>query len=137
MTDWNRPQPNNPQPDCLKRGKKSILIDLKAEKGKEIFRRLSDSADVLLEPFRPGVMERLGLGPNQLMASNQRLIYARLTGYGQSGPLAKRAGHDINYLAISGILSKLGTESRPNPPLNIVGDFAGLETNSIATDLLF
>ena len=126
MTDLND-KPHNRQPDCLKRGKKSIFIDLKSEKGKHIFRKLSDSADVLIEPFRPGVMEKLGLGPNQLMASNQRLIYVRLTGYGQTGPLAKSAGHDINYLAISGILSKLGTKEMPSPPINILGSFAGLD----------
>ena len=109
-----------------KEAKKSILIDLKSNKGKEIFRKLSDSSDVVIEPFRPGVMEKLGLGPNDLMASNQRLIYARLIGYGQTGPLADRAGHDINYLAVSGILSKLGPKEVSSPPMNIVGDFAGV-----------
>lgn len=86
---------------------------------------MCNSADVLIEPFRPGVMEKLDLGPKVLMENNQKLIYARLTGYGQSGHLAQRAGHDINYLAISGILSKLGTNKTPLPPINILGDFAG------------
>ncbi|CAG2105817.1 unnamed protein product [Medioppia subpectinata] len=118
-------RPHNRQPDCLKRGKKSIFIDLKSAKGKEIVKRLSVGADVVIEPFRPGVMESLSLGPKDLMAINDRLIYARLTGYGQSGPLARAAGHDINYLAISGILSRLGTTDTPSPPINIIGDFAG------------
>ncbi|CAG2173878.1 unnamed protein product [Oppiella nova] len=118
-------RPHNRQPDCLKRGKKSIFIDLKSSKGKEIMKKLSESADVVIEPFRPGVMEALSLGPKDLMATNEKLIYARMTGYGQSGSLAKRAGHDINYLAIAGILSKLGPKDTPSPPINILGDFAG------------
>jgi alpha-methylacyl-CoA racemase len=89
-------------------------------------KKLSESADVVIEPFRPGVMEGLSLGPKDLMATNEKLIYARMTGYGQSGSLAKRAGHDINYLAIAGILSKLGPKDTPSPPINILGDFAGL-----------
>lgn len=112
--------------DRLGRGKLSIAIDLKQKEGAEIVQKLCRSADVLIEPFRPGVMERLGLGPKELLAANPRLIYARLTGYGQAGPLAHRAGHDINYLAISGILSRLGWRGdKPSPPINLLADFAG------------
>ncbi|XP_054159105.1 alpha-methylacyl-CoA racemase-like [Oppia nitens] len=118
-------RPHSKQPDCLKRGKKSFHIDLKSSDGKQVFRRLTQTADVVIEPFRPGVMENLGLGPKDLMTNNEKLIYARLTGYGQTGPMAKRAGHDINYLALSGILSILGTAKTPSPPINLLGDFAG------------
>src|SRR6185295_1477661 len=87
---------------------------------------LADKADVLLEPFRPGVMERLGLGPEVACARNPRLVYARLTGYGQNGPYASMAGHDINYIALSGALSIIGRKGeKPLPPINLLGDFAG------------
>src|SRR5690606_9961814 len=87
---------------------------------------LSESADVLIEGFRPGVMERLGLGPQQVLERNPRLIYARMTGWGQGGPLAQAAGHDINYIAITGALAALGPSDRPPPPpLNLIGDFGG------------
>lgn len=111
----------------LKRGKKSIALDLKRDEGKDVFRALCKSADVLIEPFRPGVMEKLGLGPQTLSELNKGLIYARLSGFGQTGPMAKRAGHDINYLAISGVLSLLGSAepATPNPPMNLLADFAG------------
>ncbi|XP_054159985.1 alpha-methylacyl-CoA racemase-like [Oppia nitens] len=109
----------------LKRGKKLVLIDLKKDEGKDIFKRLCKTADVVIETFRPGVMERLGLGPDVLMPVNDRLIYTRVSGFGQSGSLAKKAGHDINYLAISGILSKLGVKDRPIPPINVLGDYGG------------
>ncbi|XP_020901093.2 alpha-methylacyl-CoA racemase, partial [Exaiptasia diaphana] len=87
---------------------------------------LCSKADVLIEPFRPGVMEKLGLGPSVLMKDNPKLIYSRLTGYGQTGAMAKQAGHDINYIAMTGLLSMLGRrENNLNPPLNLLGDFAG------------
>lgn len=117
--------------DFLTRGKRSVAIDLKSKKGIEVAKRLCDSADVVIEPFRPGVMERIGLGPDQLCASNPKLVYARLTGYGQHGVYAQLAGHDINYVATSGVLSQLrtlnrdGTIDRPVPPVNLLGDFAG------------
>lgn len=111
--------------DSLKRGKRSATINLKNDAGKQVFRRLCSNADVLIEPFRAGVMERLGLGPTDLMKTNQRLIYARLTGFGQNGPYSKRAGHDINYLAISGVLSLFTNSQKPVPPINMLADFAG------------
>jgi alpha-methylacyl-CoA racemase len=107
----------------MSRGKDRIGIDLRSPDGARAVHRLAMKTDVLIEGFRPGVMERHGLGPAQLMAGNPRLIYARLTGWGQSGPYAKRAGHDINYLAISGALSLHG-EGRPMPPAGLLGDLA-------------
>lgn len=118
-------QPGQPPLDSLKRGKRTASIDLKNELGKNILRRLCATADVLIEPFRPGVMERLGLGPENLMETNRRLIYARLTGFGQHGPYSKRAGHDLNYLAISGVLSLFTSNRKPCAPINMLADFAG------------
>ncbi|KAL5005398.1 hypothetical protein ScPMuIL_018854 [Solemya velum] len=112
--------------DRLGRGKESIGLNLKHEQGKHIFQQLCKKSDVLIEPFRSGVMERLGLGPNVLLADNPALVYARMTGFGQRGSLAKKAGHDINYLSISGVLSFLGRKSGPpHPPVNLLADFAG------------
>ncbi|XP_064607745.1 alpha-methylacyl-CoA racemase-like [Liolophura sinensis] len=113
-------------PDTLGRGKKSISVNLKEARGVELLRKMSVAADVLIEPFRAGIMEKMGLGPEILCSANPGLIYARLTGYGQKGPMAKHAGHDINYLATSGILSALGRKGeKPTPPVNLVADFAG------------
>jgi alpha-methylacyl-CoA racemase len=110
----------------FQRGKRSIRIDLKTDEGLSIVRRMIRSSDVLLEPFRPGVMENLGLGPDEALGLNPRLIYARLTGWGQTGPYAGMAGHDINYIALSGALSLFRRKGeRPLPPCNILGDFAG------------
>lgn len=112
--------------DQLARGKRSLAVDLKSADGVETVLRLTDQADVLLEPYRPGVMERLGLGPEVATARNPRLVYARLTGFGQDGPYAGMAGHDTNYIAISGALSLIGRRGeRPLPPVNLLGDFAG------------
>lgn len=112
--------------DVLNRSRPSVAIDLKCEAGRELVLELCEQADVLIEGFRPGVTERLGLGPEDVVARNRRLVYGRMTGYGQEGPLARRAGHDINYLAISGALWPLGRAGeRPTPPLNLVGDFGG------------
>lgn len=112
--------------DFLSRGKRSIAVDLKNPRGVEALLRLLDGADVLIEPFRPGVMERLGLGPDVATARNPRLIYARLTGFGQDGPYAQMAGHDINYIATAGTLAPIARQGqRPLAPLNLVGDFAG------------
>jgi len=110
----------------LARGKRSISVDLKHPDGVETVLRMLERADVLLEPFRPGVMERLGLGPEVACARNSRLVYARLTGFGQEGPYAGMAGHDINYIAISGALALVGRKGdRPLAPVNLLGDFAG------------
>ncbi|XP_053694751.1 alpha-methylacyl-CoA racemase [Sabethes cyaneus] len=112
--------------DVLQDGKRTIALNLKKPKAVEIVRSLCRTSDVLIEPFRPGVMEKLGLGPNEIMLENPKLIYARLTGFGQNGPLAARAGHDINYAAVSGVLSLFGRKSeRPTAPINLVADFAG------------
>ncbi|MDE3065306.1 MAG: CoA transferase [Acidobacteriota bacterium] len=115
-----------PSWDLLNRSRDSVAIDLKSPAGRDLVLELLESADALVEGFRPGVMERLGLGPEVCLERNPRLVYARMTGFGQSGPLAKRAGHDINYLAVSGALWPIGrVGDRPVPPLNLVGDFGG------------
>lgn len=114
--------------DTLARGKRSIALDLKSQAGKEILKRMVQRADVLIEPFRPGVMERLGLGPEVLCAINPKLIFARMTGFGQGGDpkFSLAAGHDQNYLATSGALSALRRKGqKPTPPVNLLGDFAG------------
>ncbi|XP_054908503.1 alpha-methylacyl-CoA racemase [Poeciliopsis prolifica] len=112
--------------DTQARGKQSLALNLKMPQGVALLRRLCVQSDVVLEPYRKGVMEKLGLGPSELHKENPRLIYARLTGYGQSGRYASAAGHDINYLAMSGLLSQLGRSGeKPYAPLNLVADFAG------------
>tara|TARA_B100001057_G_scaffold413576_1_gene430198 strand:+ start:695 stop:1765 length:1071 start_codon:yes stop_codon:yes gene_type:complete len=112
--------------DVLARGRKSIAVDLKHPQGVETVLKLVESADVLLEGFRPGVTERLGLGPDVCLARNPKLVYGRMTGWGQTGTMAHAAGHDINYISLSGVLHAIGEpESRPTPPLNLVGDFGG------------
>ncbi|MFG2496296.1 CaiB/BaiF CoA transferase family protein [Streptomyces caniferus] len=110
----------------LGRSRRSVAIDLKSPQGSAVARRLADRADVLIEGFRPGVMERLGLGPERCLDSNPRLVYGRMTGWGQTGPLARTAGHDINYTALSGALSAIGRPgSGPVVPLNLLADFGG------------
>ncbi|WP_026911083.1 CaiB/BaiF CoA transferase family protein [Patulibacter minatonensis] len=110
----------------LNRGRRSVAVDLKHPDGQALVARLSKDCDALLEGFRPGVMERLGLGPDALLADNPRLVYGRMTGYGQDGPLHAEVGHDINYLAISGVLGMVRrTGDRPLAPLNLVADFGG------------
>ncbi|XP_049909307.1 alpha-methylacyl-CoA racemase [Epinephelus moara] len=112
--------------DTQGRGKRSVAINLKKSEGVSLLRKLCVQSDVVLEPYRKGVMEKLGLGPQELLKENPRLIYARLTGYGQSGSYATAAGHDINYLAMSGLLSRLGRSGeKPYAPLNLIADFAG------------
>lgn len=112
--------------DLLNRSRPSVAIDLKNAAARELVLELCERADVLIEGFRPGVAERLGLGPEEVARRNPRLVYGRLTGYGQEGPLAQRAGHDINYVAVSGALWPIGRAGeRPVPPLNLVGDFGG------------
>lgn len=127
--DRPAPGPGNPAPvptDALGRGRTSVTADLKSASGAALVRRLASDADVLVEGFRPGVAERLGVGPAQCLALNPRLVYGRLTGWGQTGPLADRVGHDINYLALSGALAPLGRAGQaPAAPLNLLADFGG------------
>ena len=112
--------------DVLNRGRKSIAVDLKNPGGAEVILRLAEQADVLIEGYRPGVAERLGIGPAECMARNPKLVYGRMTGWGQDGPLATTAGHDINYIGLAGALEPIGRAGeRPVPPLNLVGDFGG------------
>lgn len=112
--------------DVLARNRKSIALDLKSPAGVEAVLRLVEGADALFEGFRPGVTERLGLGPEECQARNPKLVYGRMTGWGQEGPMAQAAGHDINYIGLSGALHAIGRPGeRPVPPLNLVGDFGG------------
>ncbi|WP_041606967.1 CaiB/BaiF CoA transferase family protein [Tistrella mobilis] len=115
----------DPKFDLSNRGKRSVVLDLKKPEGVAAVLKLVESADILTEGFRPGVMERLGLGPDICLARNPKLVYGRMTGFGQTGPLAKVAGHDINYIAMSGALHAIGGADKPVPPLNLVGDFGG------------
>ena len=119
--------PDQPPVGPLDRGRRSIGVDLKSPAGVEVVLRLVDGADALIEGFRPGVMERLGLGPDVCMARNERLVYGRMTGWGQDGPYAQMAGHDINYISLAGCLAHIGTspDEPPTVPLNLVGDFGG------------
>lgn len=107
------------------RGRRSIHLDLKTEKGVAALLRMIEQADILIEGFRPGVMERLGVGPDIALARNRRLVFGRMTGWGQDGPYAQMAGHDYNYVAISGAAYAIGPAERPVPPLNFLGDYAG------------
>ena len=113
--------------NVLDRGRRLVAIDLKSEAGRELALRLIGRADALVEGFRPGVMERLGLGPDACLAINPRLVYGRVTGFGQDGPLSRRAGHDINYIALAGVLAGIGRSADEPPviPLNLIGDFGG------------
>jgi alpha-methylacyl-CoA racemase len=118
--------PAKPPLDVLARGRRSIAIDLKQPDGIETLLKLVEQSDVLIEGFRPGVMERLGLGPDVCTQRNPRLVYGRMTGWGQEGPMAHAAGHDINYIALVGALDPIGRLGQPpTPPLNLVGDFGG------------
>ncbi|MGQ0464162.1 MAG: CaiB/BaiF CoA transferase family protein [Sporichthyaceae bacterium] len=115
-----------PAHDPLSRGRRSIAMDLKHPDAASVVRELARAADVIVEGFRPGVMERLGVGPDVLLAENPRLVYGRMTGWGQTGPMAAKAGHDINYIALSGALEPLGRAGEaPHAPLNLLGDFGG------------
>ncbi|MFW3168631.1 CaiB/BaiF CoA transferase family protein [Geodermatophilus sp. CPCC 206100] len=118
-------QPLPPDRDVLHRSRPSLAVDLKSPGGRDVVLRLAGTADVLVEGLRPGVTERLGIGPDACCARNPRLVYARMTGWGQDGPLAAQAGHDINYLGLTGALHAIGTAETPVPPLNIGADFGG------------
>ena len=109
----------------LNRSRRSVSVDLKNPDGVETVLKLVEGADALIEGFRPGVTERLGLGPEECLARNPKLVYGRMTGWGQEGPLAHAAGHDINYIALTGALHAIGSADKPSPPLNLVGDFGG------------
>jgi alpha-methylacyl-CoA racemase len=115
-----------PVTEVLGRGKRSVGVDLKHPEGRRAVLRLVEQADALIEGFRPGVTERLGMGPHECLACNPRLVYGRMTGWGQEGPYASMAGHDINYIALSGTLAMIGRAGEaPVPPLNLIGDFGG------------
>ncbi|MBC3868880.1 CaiB/BaiF CoA transferase family protein [Undibacterium oligocarboniphilum] len=127
-----RPGENNPFPmlgtacDVMARGRRSLALDLKQPESVQVLLELVTKADALIEGFRPGVMERLSLGPDVCQQHNPRLVYGRITGWGQNGPLAQAAGHDLNYIALSGMLHAMGRpDGPPPPPLNLVGDFGG------------
>ena len=128
----DRPEPSDlgvPRPlryDLLLRGRRCLALDLKHPEGKALALRLIERADALIEGFRPGVTERLGLGPEDCLARNPRLVYGRVTGWGQEGPLAQAAGHDLNYIALAGAVHAFGRHGQPpTPPLNLIGDFGG------------
>ena len=126
--------------DVSFRGKKSVVLNLKDPQGVETLLRMIENADVLIDPYRPGVCEKLGIGPEVCLGRNPRLVFARMTGWGQEGPLAKAAGHDINYISITGALFAVGRDGeRPVPPLNVVGDMGGggmLLVNGVLAALL-
>jgi alpha-methylacyl-CoA racemase len=117
--DWLFPK------DPTKRSRRSIALDLKAPEGLEVALRAIGTAQILIEGFRPGVMERLGLGPEVCHQANPRLVYGRMTGWGQDGPRAMTAGHDLNYLSVTGVLAAIGPVERSLPPLNLIGDYGG------------
>ncbi|MCP4794497.1 MAG: CoA transferase, partial [Actinomycetia bacterium] len=118
--------PAKPPANVNARGRRSIGVDLKSDEGRELVLRMVADADVVFEGFRPGVAERLGLGPDDCLTRNPAIVYGRMTGWGQDGPYAQTAGHDINYIALAGALAHMGRDdSGPVPPLNLVGDFGG------------
>jgi len=117
---------SGPSKDVLARGRRSVAVDLKSPDGIETVLKMVEQADVIVEGFRPGVMERLGLGPDVCLERNPKIVFGRMTGWGQEGPMAQAAGHDINYIALAGALEGIGRQGeKPVPPLNLVGDFGG------------
>jgi alpha-methylacyl-CoA racemase len=123
---FDRPGGNGWPNPVVDRGRDSLVVDIREDAGRELCVAAAEKADVLIEGFRPGVMERLGLGPEVLLERNPRLVYARMTGWGQTGPLANVVGHDINFIALTGALAAMAPAgSPPRPPLNLVGDFGG------------
>ncbi|PJE21348.1 MAG: carnitine dehydratase, partial [Mycobacterium sp.] len=120
----DRPGPGGPVKDAMSRNRRIVTADLKSAEGRDLVLKLVAKADVLIEGYRPGVTERLGLGPEDCAKVNERLVYGRMTGWGQTGPRSQQAGHDINYISLNGILHSIGRAGeRPVPPLNLVGDF--------------
>jgi alpha-methylacyl-CoA racemase len=122
VTDVDQPAPID---TLMRRSQRSIAVDMKHERGREIVYALTADADAFVDVYRPGAAERLGIGPDELIARNARLVYARMTGWGQDGPYAQMAGHDINYIALAGALHAVGTAETPVPPLNLLGDYGG------------
>jgi alpha-methylacyl-CoA racemase len=122
VTDVDEQQPIDA---LMRRSQRSIAVDLKHPRGRDVVYALTEHADAFVDVYRPGAAERLGIGPDDLLGRNPRLVYARMTGWGQDGPYAQMAGHDINYLALAGALHAVGTEETPIPPLNLVGDYGG------------
>ncbi len=122
VTDVDQPLPID---TLMRRSQRSIAVDLKHPRGREVVHALVDGADGFVDVYRPGAAERLGIGPDDLLVRNPRLVYARMTGWGQDGPYAPMAGHDINYLALAGALHAIGTAETPVPPLNLLGDYGG------------
>ncbi len=117
--------PRTTATDVTRRGRPSISVDMKHPEGIATLLRLVEQADVIIDPFRPGVTERLGLGPEECAARNPKIVYGRMTGWGQDGPLSQAAGHDLNYLALTGVLHAIGPKELPTPPLNVVADMGG------------
>lgn len=115
----------NSRVEIDRRGRQSLVLDLKRPESVKACLALCEKADIVFEGYRPGVMERFGLGPEVVLQRNPRLVYGRMTGWGQTGPYAQRAGHDLNYIAITGALDSIGTRDKPIPPLNLVGDYGG------------
>ena len=116
----------DPRFDLMNRSRRNIAVDVKKPEGRDVVIRLIEQADALIEGFRPGVMERLGLGPDECLSANARLVYGRMTGWGQDGTIAHAAGHDINYIALTGALNAVGSKDGPPVvPLNLFGDFGG------------
>ena len=117
---------DTPENSPLLRNRRSMALDLKQPQGRETVLAMAEKADILIEAFRPGVAERLGIGPEACLARNARLVYGRMTGWGQTGPLAQSAGHDLNYIGLTGLLHQIGpTGGKPVVPLNVIGDFGG------------
>lgn len=126
VTRVDKVNANQTYPDFTGNGKKSIALNLKSQGGIEVFKRMTKKSDVIIDPFRRGVMEKLNLGPDNIMKINNKIVYARLSGFGQKGPYADMAGHDINYVGLSGLLSLFGrANDKPTPPVNLAADFAG------------
>ena len=122
----NTVMPNQqPKFDITGRSKKSICLNLKDPESKEVLFKLIKNADALIEGYRPGVTEKLGIGPEECLKQNEKLVYGRITGWGQNGPLAQAAGHDINYIALAGALYSIWGENKPSIPLNLIGDYGG------------
>ena len=117
--------PRTTRTDLLRRGRPSVAIDMKHPRGIATVLKLVEQADAIIDPFRPGVTERLGLGPDECLVRNQKLVYGRMTGWGQDGTLNQAAGHDLNYIALTGVLHAIGPKELPTPPLNVVGDMGG------------